>query len=97
MPVAVCHPHEAAAPLQTVTIRGSPRLRRDGRIEWESSGYKPWMLAVGAEQGDVLLLWAAGVDQQGWEAGRAAQVGVHLIRKEVGEAALKAIVALVSG
>ncbi len=94
----MCHPQDAYPPLTEVTIRGSPRLRSKGRVEWESSGYRAWFKALGAEQGDVLLLWAAGVDQQGWEAGRAAQVGVHLIRKaEVGEAALKAIVALVSG
>ncbi len=98
MPVAVCYPQEAAAPLETVVIRGSARGRSKGRIEWECGGCRAWLKAVRAEQGDVLLLWVAGLDQQDREGGSAAQVNVHLIRKaEVGEEALRAIEAAVSG
>ncbi len=101
-----CRPQEAPAPLQVVTIRGSPRLRTNGRIEWESSGYRAWLKAVRAVRGDVLLVWAAGIDEAAWQAFKApgdacvGKVGlrVHLIRREeVGQEALEAIVALLSG
>ncbi len=98
VPVAVCYPQTAAAPMDTITIGGSARIKDNGGIEWESGGYGAWLRAVQADLGDVLLLWATGVDQQGWEAGRVAQVSLHLIqRAKVGQEALNAVLAVVSG
>ncbi len=107
-----CYPQPAAETLGHLVVRGSPRQRADGCIDWAVTGLRAWLHGVGAAKGDLLLLWVMGEeraeeleegqggkdDHDGAGSGGAVGLGVHLMRQEeVGLDVLQAVWQVVAG
>ncbi len=58
---AVAFPYGPQLP--AVELRGSPRAKQGGMVEWDVARLGPWLRACGAERGDLLLLWAVEVEE----------------------------------
>ncbi len=109
LPVLQCYPRGTSRPLTKTYLRGS-WIGRQGFTVWRASGFKPWLVEVGADTDDLLLLWGVeagpeagvvgkqGSGDGGGERGRLGMgLRAHLIRrKEVGIEELEALVGLVS-
>ncbi len=102
-----CYPLRTSGPLTGTYLRVDVR-KTHAELDWWVCGFKPWLADVGAQRGDLLLLWGEeaapeagetgkrGGDGTGGEGGRLG-LRVHLIRRgEVGSEALEKIVGAVS-
>lgn len=107
-----CYPPPTAGPLGHLVVRGSPRRRTDGCVDWAVTGLRAWLRGVGAAKGDLLLLWVVAEQraeeleegqgeqdgQDGAGSGGAVGLGMHLMQQEeVGLDVLQAVWAVVSG